>query len=106
LIEEGISVEAYETIGEALAEFQTHRVFPKLLIADISASDHPSADVERLTIWAKRFPTWIIASHTSTVKGGLESRNIERLLFRPLDLGKLVEQVKQRLRQEEVGSRQ
>ena len=106
LIEEGVSVEAYETIEEALAELQRRLVLPALLIADISASDHPLADVERLTIWAKRLPTWIIASHASTVKGGLESRNFERLLFRPLDMGKLVEQVKQRLRREQVDSKQ
>ena len=97
LIEEGVSVEAYETIDEAIAELQRRPVLPALLIADVSASDRPSADVERLTIWAKRLPTWIIASHTSTLKGALESRNFERLLFRPLDLGKLVEQIKQRL---------
>jgi CheY-like chemotaxis protein len=97
LIEEGVSVEAYETVEEALAQLELSSVLPALLIADISATDHPSADVDCLTIWAKRIPIWIIASHTSSVKGGLEGRGFETLLFRPVDMGKLVEQIKQRL---------
>ena len=90
-------MEAYETVEEALAQLELSSVLPALLIADISATDHPSADVDCLTIWAKRIPIWIIASHTSSVKGGLEGRGFETLLFRPVDMGKLVEQIKQRL---------
>jgi len=97
LMEEGISVEAYETVADALARLEFFPARPALLIADISASDHPSADVERLANWATRLPVWIIASHTSSVKGGLEGRGFEALLFRPLDMGKLVEQIQQRL---------
>ena len=97
LIEEGIDVEAYETVQEALAQVKSSSVPPDLLIADISASDHPSADVERLASCAKRIPIWIIASHTSSVKGGLEGRGFERVLFRPVDMGKLLQQIKQRL---------
>ena len=97
LIEEGVNVEAYETVEEALGQLKLHPVLPALLVADISASDHPSADVECLTSWAKRIPIWIIASHTSGVKGGLEGRGFEMLLFRPVDMGKLVEQIQQRL---------
>jgi CheY-like chemotaxis protein len=97
LMEEGISVEAYETVAEALARLEFFPARPALLIADISASDHPSADLECLTNWVSRLPIWIIASHTSSVKGGLEGRGFEALLFRPLDVGKLVEQIQQRL---------
>ncbi len=97
LIEEGVSVEAYETVAEALGQLELRSVLPALLIADISASDSPSADLECLTIWARRLPIWIIASHTSSVKGGLEGRGFEKLLFRPVDLGKLVQQIQQRL---------
>ena len=96
-MEEGVSVEAYETVAEALARLEFFPARPALLIADISASDNPSADVECLTNWARRLPIWIIASHTSSVKGGLEGRGFEAVLFRPLDMGKLVEQIKQRL---------
>lgn len=97
LIEEGASVDAYETVDDALAQLEWSFVLPALLIADISASDRPSADVERLRIWAKRIPIWIIASHTLSVEGGLEEHGFETLLFRPVDMGKLVEQIKQRL---------
>jgi CheY-like chemotaxis protein len=97
LIEEGVSVEAYETVEEALAQLELYPLLPKLLIADITASDHPSADVECLTIWARRIPIWIIASHTSSLKGGLEGRGFETLLFRPVDVGKLLQQIRHRL---------
>jgi DNA-binding response OmpR family regulator len=97
LLEEGVRVEAYETVEQALAQLAHRFVLPRLLLADISASDHPSAEVECLALWARRLPIWIIASHTSTVKGGLEGRGFETLLFRPVDLGKLVERIRQRL---------
>jgi DNA-binding response OmpR family regulator len=97
LIEEGVSVEAYETVGEALAQLELGSILPALLIGDISTSDHPSADAERLTIWAKRLPIWVIASHTSSVTGGLEGRGFETLLFRPVDMGELLRQIKQRV---------
>ncbi|MGD0127305.1 MAG: hypothetical protein ABSF46_18240 [Terriglobia bacterium] len=97
LLEEGVGVEAFETVREALAQLEFYAVRPALLVADIAASDHPSADVESLASWAKRIPIWIIASHTSSVPGGLDGRGFERLLFRPIDLGKLVEQVRQRV---------
>jgi CheY-like chemotaxis protein len=97
LLEEGASVEAYETVDEALAQLEWSFPLPALLIADISASDSPTADVERLMTWAKRIPIWIIASHTLSVKGGLEGRGFEALLFRPVDMGKLVQQIQQRL---------
>ena len=97
LMEEGVSVEAYETVDDALAQLEWCFPLPSLLIVDLSASDHPSADVERLTIWAKRLPIWVIASHTSSVKGGLEGHGFEALLFRPVDMRQLVQQIQQRL---------
>jgi len=97
LLEEGVSVEAFETVREALAQIEFYPDRPPLLIAEVSASDHPSADVDSLASWATRIPIWIIASHTSSVTGGLDGRGFERILFRPVDLGKLVEQIRQRL---------
>jgi len=105
LLEEGVSVEAFETVREALARLEFYPVRPALLVADISASDHPSADGESLANWAMCIPIWIIASHTSSVTGGLDGRGFERLLFRPVDLGKLVGQIRQRIGGEE-GRRQ
>ena len=97
LIEEGFSVEAYETVDDALAQLEWSFPLPALLIADISTSDNPAVDAERLSTWAKRIPIWIIASRTLSVKGGLEGRGFETILFRPVDMGKLVEQIQQRL---------
>ena len=97
LIEEGVSVEAYETVEEALAQLEFRSLLPALLIADISGSDDPSADIESLTAWAKTIPIWIIASHTLSVKGGLQGRGFETLLFRPVDVRNLLQQIQQRL---------
>ena len=97
LIEEGASVDAYETVDDALAQLEWSFVLPALLIADISASDRPSADVERLRIWAKRIPIWIIASRTCIVEKCLRGHGFEMILLRPVDVGELVDQIKQRL---------
>jgi len=97
LLEDGVGVEAFETVREALAQLEFFPVRPALLIADIAASDHPSADVDSLANWARRLPIWIIASHTSRVPGGLDGRGFEKLLFRPVDMGKLIEQIRERL---------
>ena len=97
LIEEGVNVEGYETVAEALAQLELRSVLPALLVADISGSDHPLTDVECLASWTGRLPVWIIAGHTSSVKGGLEGRGFEKVLLRPVDMGKLVLQIQQRL---------
>ena len=97
LIEEGVSVEAYETVDDALGQLEWSFPLPALLIADISTSDNPTVDVERLTIWARRIPIWIIASHTVSVKGGLEAHGFETILFRPVDMRILLQQIKRRL---------
>ena len=101
LLEEGVSIEAFETIAEAVARLEFFPDRPALLIADIASSDHPLADIDHLATWATRLPIWIVASHSSSLDLGLESHHFERLLFRPLDLGKLVAEVKQRLGQEQ-----
>ncbi len=97
LIEEGVSVEAYETVDEGLAQLELRSFLPALLFADITASDHPSEDIERLTKWAGRLPIWVIASHTLSVEGGLEGHGFEKTLLRPVDVGSLVAQIRQRL---------
>ena len=77
---------------------------PDLLIADISASDEPSADVEALSAWSRKVPIWIIASRTYIVEKGLRGHGFEMILLRPVDVGELVDQIKQRL-EEEFGNR-
>ncbi len=97
LLEEGFEVEAYETIPDALATLGPGRKPPDLFIADISASDDPSADVEALSAWSRKVPIWIIASRSFIVEKGLRGHGFEMILLRPVDVGELVDQVKQKL---------
>lgn len=97
LLEEGFGVEAFENVSAALAGLEPGRNLPHLLIADISASDQPSAEVDALTPWSRRVPIWIIASRTYNVEQGFSDRGFETILLRPIDVGKLAEQIKRRL---------
>jgi CheY-like chemotaxis protein len=94
LLEEGVEVEAYESLEDA------HQALvpplPALLVADLTASDDPG-DIRDLTSWVKRVPTWIIAGRSSGVPADLEGRGFERIFFRPVDVGELVNLIKQRL---------
>ena len=101
LIEEGVEVEAHETAAElGTAPVHPHPTaeFPKLLIADLFASDDPKADLDRLAGWAKRLPVWIIVGHSVVSGYKLEGRGFEAILYRPVDLHDLVERIKQRTR--------
>jgi CheY-like chemotaxis protein len=97
LIEEGFEVEAHETIPEALATLEAGQSLPNLLIADVSASDDPSADVAELAGWSKKLPIWIIASRVFIIDKGLKGHGFEMILLRPVDVGELVDQIKRRL---------
>lgn len=97
LLEEGFDVEACENIPEAVATLGPRTNPPDLLIADITASDEPSADVEALSAWSRKVPIWIIASRTYIVDKGLRGHGFEMVLLRPVDVGELVDQIKQRL---------
>lgn len=97
LLEEGFEVEAYETIPEALATLEAGANLPDLMIADISASDDPSADVEALSACSHKVPIWVLASRSYIIEKGLRGHGFEMILLRPVDVGELVEQIKQRL---------
>lgn len=99
--EEGFEVEAYETIPDALAVIRPGVNLPDLILVDISASDDPAADVEALTLWSRKVPVWIIASRTYIVEKGLRGHGFEMILLRPVDVGELVDQIKQRLEGEQ-----
>jgi len=103
LLEEGFEVEAYETVPDALAAQGPGANLPDLLIADISASDDPSADVEALSAWSRKLPIWIIASRTFIVEKGLRGHGFEMILLRPVDVGEVVDQIKRRL-EENLGN--
>jgi len=97
LLDEGFEVEAHETITDALGALEPGAKPPDLFIADISASDDPSADVEALSAWTRKVPIWIIASRTYIVEKGLRGHGFEMILLRPVDMNELVDQIKQRL---------
>lgn len=96
LLEEGVDVEAFETVADALASLDSSDVLPGLLVADLSASENPSAEIDALTQWADQIPIWIIASRSLITEKSLKGRGFEMTLFRPVDVGELVGQIKRR----------
>lgn len=97
LIEEGVDVEAYETVRTAIAAIEGNELLPGLIVADLSASDDPSTEVDQLAAWTAQIPIWILASRSLIVGKGLQGRGFEVILFRPVDVGELMDQIKQRL---------
>ncbi len=97
LIEEGLEVEAHESVSEALQSLQASPMLPALLIADLAASDDPSTESDQLRAWTARIPIWIIASHTLIMGKSLKGRGFELILYRPVDMQELVNQIKRRL---------
>ncbi len=97
LLEEGFETEAFETVPEAMAWLASAPIPPDLVIADLSQSDDPASDVEALAAGSRKAPTWIIASRAFITEESLRDRGFEMIFLRPVDLGELVDQVKQRL---------
>lgn len=97
LIEEGLEVKAYETVQAALASLEETDLRPAMLVVDLFASDDPPADIEQLAAWTSQIPIWIVASRNLIAEKRFKGRGFEVILFRPVDMGELVEQIKQRL---------
>ncbi len=97
LLDEGFDAEAQGTISEAVATLGAGAKLPDLFIADISASDNPSADVEALAAMARKLPIWVVASRTYIIEKGLRGHGFEMILLRPVDVNELVDQIKKRL---------
>ena len=95
LLEEGVDVEAFEIASEAINTVGD--VLPGLLIADISSSDQPNAEIELLAQWADQFPIWIIAAHSIISAEKLKGRGFEMIFFKPVDVGEFVKQVAKRV---------
>jgi len=96
LIEEGFDAMGYESIEGAVKCLWSSRVVPSLLIADLFESDNPAKDISTLSQWAKTIPIWVLADH-GVAGQQLEGRGFERILYRPVDLGRLVKEIKDRL---------
>jgi CheY-like chemotaxis protein len=97
LLEEGVTVEAYESVAAGLETLETPGPLPALVLADLSASHDPAAEIELLAAWAGRIPVWIIAARSLIAESRLKGRGFELILFRPVDVGELVSQIKGRL---------
>ena len=97
LIEEGFDVEAYECVEELVRVLWGSKTMPALVIADLFESAHPSEDAVMLSRWAILAPIWVLAGHGSAEAELLDGRGFERVLYRPLEIGKLVQEVKRRL---------
>jgi hypothetical protein len=92
-----VDAEAHESVQAAAPRLQASKAMPGLLIADLSQSENPTDDISQLSQWSKLVPIWVMAGHGFIAAETLEGRGFERVLFRPLDLGKLVQQIKERL---------
>ncbi len=99
LLEEGVDVEAFETAAEAIAASDASGLLPLLIVADLSSSDAPERDADLLAALSRDVPIWIIAGKTMVGPNNLKERGFEKILFKPLDAGELVEQIKRRLGQ-------
>ena len=97
LIEEGFDVEACEDVQAAADRLWSSREMPSLQVVDLFESIDAVEDVATLSHWAKVLPIWILAGHGTAGAATLEGQGFERILFRPVDVGKLVQEVKQRL---------
>jgi CheY-like chemotaxis protein len=97
LIEEGFDVEAYEDVQEAVGRLWGGAHLPSILIVDLFESNLAVEDVATLSHWAKLLPIWILAGHGTAGAATLEGQGFERILFRSVDVGVLVQEIKQRL---------
>jgi CheY-like chemotaxis protein len=97
LVEEGIDVKAYETSRDALNTVTNLTDLPKLLVADLHDSRRPEAEVDLLSKWSSLIPVWLITSRASRVDRELGDAGIERVLARPVDVRRLLEEIKQRV---------
>lgn len=97
LIDEGFEVKAYEDVQEVIRLLWASKTMPALVIVDLFESAHPAEDTTLLSRWAKLVPIWVLAGHGSAEAESLEGRGFEGILFRPIDIGKLVREIKERL---------
>ncbi len=95
LIEEGVNAEAYLTAKEAMEG--TGDLLPALIVADLVASDNLEAEIIELAKWTRQVPVWIIAGRDLIAGKLLHGRGFEMVLYRPIDVGELVEQIKRRI---------
>jgi DNA-binding response OmpR family regulator len=97
LMEEGVDAEAYLTASEAMDGMGEH--LPALIVADLAASQDLETEINKLARWVRQIPVWIIAGRDLISGRLLRGRGFEMVLYRPIDVGELVEQIKRRIAQ-------
>lgn len=97
LLEGGVKVEAYDSLEDAQRTLTDSA--PKLLVADLTESRDPVADIRQLATLAPPVPIWIIASRTESISAQPITSSFERLFFLPVDLGELTSLIEQRVRE-------
>ena len=97
LIEDGIEVKAFDAVADAIEAAAGDRGPAPLLIADLAGSDDPTLEAAQLAHWRHRIPIWIIASRSVIDARELEGRGFEAILYRPVDVGDLVQRIKRRV---------
>jgi DNA-binding response OmpR family regulator len=97
LIEEGFDVEAYEDVTEVADRLWGSAEMPALLIVDIFGNTNSAEDIATLSPWAKQLPIWMLVGKGTTGASELAGQGFERVLFRPINVGTLVQEVKERL---------
>jgi len=96
LQEEGLEVIALEGAREALNSLTGLANLPKLLVADLTGSSHPTAEVDLLARWTSILPIWLILSRTVTLGRAIDELGFERVIYRPVDMARLVQEIKER----------
>ncbi len=97
LLEDGVKVEAYESLEDARGSLGYS--MPTLLVADLTASHYTAADIRQLAIWATSVPTWIIGSRSERIWSDPITSSFERIFLLPVDVGKLTSLIEQRIRE-------
>ena len=100
LLEDGVGVVAYLSAVEAIESLGLNASLLGLLIADLASSDDPAGEAELLASWTSQIPIWIIATHSLIVDNEPKAHGFEVSLFRPIDVGKIIEQINRRLETE------
>jgi DNA-binding response OmpR family regulator len=97
LIEEGVNAEAFLTSNEAMEG--TGELLPALIIADLAASENLETEINALAKWTRQIPIWIIAGRDLIAGKLLRGHGFEMVLYRPINVGELVAQIKRRIEQ-------
>ena len=97
LIEDGFDAEAFADVTEVVDLLWGSAEMPSLLIVDLFKSANSAQDTATLSHWAKLFPIWVLTDHGTAGGGELEGQGFERVLSRPIDVGILVQEIRERL---------